>query len=115
MLIKYANKKVEGYFADYQYMAKRIGPELSRAVKKRIDRLRAAECFWDFWTLGLGKPEILTTGTPRKLCSIHMPPNVRLIVKLTTDTSKEGMMKCNTIEVIGVCDYHGGKENWFIP
>ncbi len=67
-----------------------------------MDRLAAAECFGDFLKLGLGKPEQLTGYK-----------NVRLI--LEPNATQDTIKICTEIEVEGVSDYHGSKENWYIP
>ena len=77
-----------------------------------MDRLAAAECFGDFLKLGLGKPEQLT-GYQNIRYSLHISPNVRLILELNAE--QDTVMICNEIEVEGVSDYHGSKENWYIP
>ena len=60
MKITYANGKVEKYFSDYSKMQRELPSDWVRTIKKHMDRLIAAECFGDFLTLGLGKPEQLT-------------------------------------------------------
>lgn len=60
MKITYANSKVEKYFSDYSKMQRKLPSDWVRTIKKHMDRLSAAECFGDFLTLGLGKPEQLT-------------------------------------------------------
>ena len=60
MKITYANSKVEKYFSDYSKMQRELPSDWVRTIKKHMDRLIAAECFGDFLTLGLGKPEQLT-------------------------------------------------------
>ena len=77
-----------------------------------MDRLKAADTFGDFLTLGLGKPEQLT-GYKQIRYSLHVTPNVRLIVE--PNAAMDTVMICEEIEVEGVCDYHGDKENWYIP
>lgn len=57
MKITYANGKVEKYFSDYSKMQRELPSDWVRTIKKHMDRLIAAECFGDFLTLGLGKPE----------------------------------------------------------
>ena len=39
--------------------------------------------------------------------------NARLI--LEPDATEETVMICTEVEVEGVVDYHGDKDNWFIP
>ena len=77
-----------------------------------MDRLAAAECFGDFLKLGLGKPEQLT-GYQNIRYSLPISPNVHLILELNAE--QDTVMICNEIEVEGVSDYHGSKENWYIP
>lgn len=110
--ITYANKKVEKYFNDYSMMRKKLPMEWIRTIKKHMDRLEAAECFGDFLSLGLGKPEQLKGYTNIRY-SLHVAPHVRLI--LEPNAVQDTVMICTEIEVEGVNDYHGSKENWYIP
>lgn len=112
MKITYANGKVEKYFQDYNKMKKELPFEWVRTIKKHMDRLEAAECFGDFLQLGLGKPEQLK-GYKQIRYSLHVAPHVRLIVE--PYATQETIMICTEIEVEGVSDYHGNKENWYIP
>ena len=111
MKITYANRKVEKYFSDYSKMQKRLPFEWVRNIKKLMNYLKAAECFGDFLKLGLGKPEQLS-GYERIRYSLHISANVRLVIE--PDATGETVMVCTEIEVEGVVDYHGSKENWFI-
>ena len=111
MKITYANKKVEKYFTDYSKMKKKLPAEWVRTIKKHIDRLEAAECFGDFLALGLGKPEVLT-GYANIRYSLHVSANVRLIIE--PNATQDTVMICTEVEVEGVNDYHGSKENWYI-
>ena len=45
--------------------------------------------------------------------SLHIASNARLIIEPNAD--QDSVMICTEIEVKGVCDYHGSKENWYIP
>lgn len=112
MKITYANRKVEKYFSDYSMMKKKLPFEQVRAIKKLMDQLIAADNFGIFLSLGLGKPEQLS-GYKQITYSLHVSANVRLIIELnaTQDTVKI----CEEIEVEGVNDYHGKKDNWYIP
>ena len=112
MKITYANAKVEKYFTDYCKMQRELPAEWVRTIKKHIDRLTAAESFGDFLKLGLGKPEQLT-GYRNIRYSLHVAPHVRLI--LEPNANQDTIMICTEIEVEGVSDYHGSKENWYIP
>ena len=112
MKITYANGKVEKYFQDYKAMQKKLPYEWVRTVKKHMNRLEAAECFGDFLKLGLGKPEQLT-GYEAIRYSLHIASNARLIIE--PNATQDTIMICTEIEVEGVNDYHGCKENWYIP
>lgn len=112
MKIEYANKKVEKYFSDYSKMQKKLPFEWVRTIKKIMDHLTAADNFEIFLSLGLWRPEQLS-GYKRPRYSLHVSANVRLIIELnaTADT----VLICEELEVEGVSDYHGSKENWYIP
>lgn len=112
MKITYANKQIEKCFSDYNVMTKKIGPKLTRSVKKQIDRLIAADTFGVFLSLGLGHPEQFA-GYPNPRFSIRVNANVRLIVE--PNTTENSLMICSEVEIEGVSDYHGSKENWYIP
>lgn len=112
MKITYANGKIEKYFTDYGKMKKVLPADWVRTIKKHMDRLEAAECFGDFLKLGLGKPEQLK-GYAQIRYSLHIAPHARLL--LEPNASQDTIMICTEIEVEGVSDYHGGKENWYIP
>jgi len=110
--ITYADARVEKFFLDYNKMKEKRSAEWVRSIKKHIDRLAAADTFGDFLALGLGKPELLS-GYKQIRYSLHVTPNVRLIIE--PNATGDTVMICDEIEVEGVCDYHGSKENWYIP
>ncbi|NLC25803.1 MAG: hypothetical protein GX777_04170 [Fastidiosipila sp.] len=111
MKITYASKNVEKYFANYTLMQKRLSLAWVRSIKKHINHLEAAITFGDFLTLGLGKPESLS-GYENITYSLRVTANVRLIFELKAIS--ESIESCTEIEVKGVCDYHGRKQNWYI-
>lgn len=97
-------------------MKKAIGFELTRAVKKRYDQLKAANNFSLYLSTGLGKPHALVGENG--CYGVHITANWRLVIKpLTDDLSPESLKKCDTIQIKGVVDYHGkgAKNNWLIP
>lgn len=112
MNITYANAKVEKYFQDYGEMQKKLPYDWVRAVKKHMNHLKAAESFGDFLSLGLGRPEPLS-GYKRQRYSLRVSANARLIIE--PNAAQDEILVCSEIEVEGVSDYHGGKENWYIP
>lgn len=44
--------------------------------------------------------------------SLHVAPNARLIIE--PNAAQDTVMICTEVEVKGVSDYHGNKENWYI-
>ena len=93
-------------------MQKKMPFDWVRKVKKIMQWLEAADKFGDFLTLGLGKPERLKANGEQILYSLHISANVRLIIEL--NATYDTVMICSEIEVEGVCDYHGNKENWYL-
>lgn len=110
--IVYANRKIERYFSNYSMLQRKLPADWVRTIKKHMDRLTAAECFGDFLKLGLGKPEPLTEYS-RIRYSLHVAPNARLIIE--PNATDDTILICTEIEVKGVSDYHGDKENWYVP
>ena len=111
MKITYANNKVEKFFTDYSKMQKKLPLDWVRSIKKLMNQLAAADNFGIFLSLGLGKPEQLS-GYKEIRYSLHVSANVRLIIEL--NANKDTVMICEEIEVEGVSDYHGDKDNWYI-
>ena len=109
--------RVQKYFEDatYSAMVKTIGFDLTKAVKKRVNQLKASPNFQAFLQYGVGKPEHLT-GTGGKDYSIHVSANFRLIIEPDTEElSPESLSNCTVVIIKGVVDYHGGKTNWILP
>ena len=112
MRITYANPKVEKYFSDFNKLKKALPADWVRAIKKHLNYLEAADCFGDFLKLGLGKPEQLT-GYKQIRYSLRVSANARLIIE--PNATQDTIMICDEIEIEGVSDDHGDKENWYIP
>ncbi len=121
--IEYEDPNVKELFNDLgliqdskNLMKKRIGIELTKAVKKRYDQLKAANNFAIYLATGLGKPHSLL-GDMLGCYEIHISANWRLIVRpVSDDTSAESLKKCDTLIIKGVMDYHGNgsSNNWLI-
>lgn len=123
MQITYEDNSVRELFEDLcqiqvpkGLMKKLIGSELTRAVKKRYDHLKAADNFYIFQMTGLGKTHSLTGM--EGCYGVHVTANWRLVIKpIVRDTSPESLKNCDTVQIKGVVDYHGkgAKNNWIIP
>lgn len=115
MEIKYENGRVQKIFSDYSIVTKRVGFEITKTLKKRIEQIRAAVNFQNWLITKLGNPHPLTEGSGYRYYGVSVTPNVRLILRPDTcDHSPESFSKCTAVVVKGVCDYHGDKTNWFI-
>lgn len=78
--LKYEKSSVEKYFENFDLMSKEKGKDLTRAVKKRYDQLKAAANFSIYLKTGLGKPHPLYENL--KGCyGISVNGNIRLIVR----------------------------------
>ena len=108
MRVTYANPKVEKYFSDFNKLKKVLPADWVRTIKKHLNNLEAADCFGDFLKLGLGKPEQLT-GYKQIRYSLRVSANARLIIE--PNATQDTIMICDEIEIEGVSDYHGDKEN----
>ena len=107
------DKTVEKYFLDFSRLQKKIPFEWVRKIKKLINQLKASNNFGVFISLGLGKPEQLKGYHGKVVYSLHITGNTRLIIELLTEVDNKN--ECTELNVKGVCDYHGGKESWYIP
>ena len=93
-------------------MQKKLPFEWVRSIKKLMNQLTASDNFGIFLSIGLGKPEQLS-GYNQITYSLHVTANVRLIIELSA--TEDTVSICEVIEVEGVSDYHGNKNNWYIP
>ena len=112
MIIEYSSGGVRRCFEDISYMQRKVPNEWIRPLKKHINHLVAAETFGDFLDLALGRPEHLI-GYKTTTYSVRITKNVRLILEF--DEKEESVRYSTCVRVKGVVDYHGGKNNWFIP
>ena len=115
--IDFANQKIRKLFdlPTYNKLQKKIGFKLTKPIKLRILQIKAFSSFFSYFEAGLGKPERLS-GVNDDKYSIVLTGNYRLIVKPVTEGyDKESLLKCESIIIEGVVDYHGDKYNWLIP
>lgn len=115
MEIEFDNSKVQALFTDYNKMQKKVGLELTKKIKQRIDQVKAFDNFFDVLNYGLGNPHLLE-GNKKGLCAIIIDKNKRLIIKPIVDNlSAESLKVCRKIIIKGVEDYHGSKTTTYIP
>ena len=106
---------IKSFFDDYSKMQKKCGMEITHAIKKRINQLSAAKNFSEYLSIGLGRPHLLS-GDLNGLYAVSVTGNLRLILfPVSADSGSVSLIKCDTILIKGVLDYHGTKNEWIIP
>ena len=115
MQIEADNKKLQKILSDIDKLKKTIGIDMTRALKQRIDQIRAADNFKQFLDIGLGDPHPLV-GNLDNYFGIKINKNYRLIVEPLVDSlDDDSLRKCKKVNLKGVADYHDGKFEWLIP
>lgn len=124
LYIQFEDNKVKELFDDLNdvrfsknLMQRKIGAELTRAVKKRHNQMISFSSFLALQQSRIGKMESLE-GDQHGSYSLTVSANYRLIIKpISEDLSAESLRKCDTLIIEGVIDYHGkgAKNNWIIP
>lgn len=109
MKITYCNNKLAKSFEDFKGLKKRIDNNLIEKIKFYYNVMLCSSTFNDFLNTGIDHPERLSNSN-RRIWSLRLNANVRLIIEL------ENFDPClsETVKIKGVCDYHGGKNNWYI-
>ena len=98
-------------------MKKKIGAELTKAVKKRYNQIVAFTSFSALQQSRIGKMESLEEDR-KGAYSLRVSANYRLIVKpKAKDLSAESLKICDTVIFEWVIDDHGKgtKFSWIIP
>jgi len=111
MEIIYSCKERE-LFSNLELMKKKLKIEHIKMIVKRVNELKAFNNFQELLNSSIGKPERLTNS---EYYSLRIDKNYRLIIKPVIKVySAEEFLMCESIEIKGVVDYHGGKNNWII-
>jgi proteic killer suppression protein/toxin YoeB len=84
MEINYTSNRVKKAFSDYSALVKSVGSDMTKAIKKRIDQIKAFVNFQDWLNAQLGTPHQLA-GNMRGYYGVSVTSNVRLILKPETD------------------------------
>lgn len=121
MELEYANSKIEQYFSDLENVAgskkllqKQIGLDLAKMSKTRMKQLKAAKFFQDYLNTHIGNPHSLE-GNLDTYYGVDLNSHIRLIIQpIPPDLSPEALKICKIAKIIGIVDYHGGKNEWLI-
>lgn len=116
MQFEYQDEKVQKILCDAKLLQRKVGLEIGKKVKQRMNQLEAAENFNQYLTkIGFGKPHQLM-GNLDKCFGISITANYRIVVEpLETELDIESLKNCKILNIRGVLDYHGGKNEWIIP
>lgn len=113
---EYQSEKVRKILCDAKALQRKVGFEMGRKIKQRLNQIQAAENFNQYITqIALGKPHRLE-GDLGKYFGISITANYRIVVEpLETELDLESLKNCKKLKIKGVLDYHGGKNEWIIP
>ena len=78
MQIEADNRRLEKKLSDIENLKKTIGIDMTRALKQRIDQLRAADNFKEYLDIGLGDPHPLI-GNLDNIFGIKITMHYRII------------------------------------
>lgn len=121
MEIEYENSEIQKYFSDLcdvqnskNLLQRKIGQQLARKSKQRIDQLKSSATFQKYLNLHLGNPHRLN-GNMDTYYGVDLDKQTRLIIQpVPPDLSSEALKICETVKIIGIVDYHGDKNEWLI-
>lgn len=121
MELQYANETIKEYFSDLENIAgykkllqKKIGLDLAKMSKTRMKQLKAAKFFQDYLNNRIGNPHSLE-GNLDTYYGVDLNSHIRLIIQpIPPDLSPEALKICKIAKIIGIVDYHGGKNEWLI-
>lgn len=116
MQFEYEDTKVKKIITDTKLLQKKVGLEIGKSLKKRMNQLQAVNDFNEYLTkIKLGSPHMLS-GNLEGLYAISITANYRLVVEpLIKKLDVESLKECKVIKIKGVLEYHGGKNEWIIP
>ncbi len=116
MQFEYQDEKVRKILCDAKVLQRKVGLEIGKKVKQRVNQLKAAENFNQYLTkIGFGKPHPLV-GDLDKCYGIYITANYRMVVEpLQTELDMESLKNCKLLNIKGVLEYHDGKNEWIIP
>lgn len=110
----YRNKKIEKLLTVPQYAIKCLGKYIAEKVYLRKDQIESADTL-----------EIMITGRIGRCHPLHydfegmfglsLKDQVRLIIQPDVKQDHmvyEKLIKCKSVIIIGVVDYHGQKNEW---
>ncbi len=121
MEIEYEKTTIQEYFSDLwdivnskNLLQKKIGLVLTKTTKKRMEQLKSAQTFQKYLNYHIGNPHSLS-GDLFSYYGVDLDKHTRLIIQpVPPDMSSEALKVCETVKIIGIVEYHGGKNEWLI-
>ena len=109
------NQKLEKILNDSKKLIKEVGIDMAKMIKRRLNEMKASPNFKAYLDYNIGNPHLLT-GNFSGCYGISLSKNYRLIVepKVNNNTVEE-LKECKIVNIKGVVDYHGKKDEWLIP
>ena len=116
MQFEYQDEKVRKILCDAKTLQRKVGLEFGKQIKKRMNQIEATDNFNEYLTIvRFGNPHPLE-GNLDKCFGIGITGNYRIVVEpLETELDMESLKDFKKINIKGVLDYHGGKNEWIIP
>ena len=115
MNIKYTNDKVKDILEDF-FTLQRKCSRYAVQIKRRMQQLKSFINLNEFMNSGFDNPHF-ERGELRGCIGWSINHNVRLLLSIEEELDGTLLQRLNDIKeitVIGVLDYHGGKNNWII-
>ena len=111
------NNKVHKFFNNFDKISKKHGIEFAKRLQKRLSELEAVQNIKELFELKLGNPHFLK-GQFDSCISISITGNFRLLLETGINQKNRNVQEVEMLEEIeikGVVDYHGNKNEWIIP
>lgn len=104
MQFKYQDEKVQKIFSDAKVLQRKVGLEIGKKVKQRMNQLEATDNFYQYLTkIGFGKLHSLS-GDLDKCFGISITANYRLVVEpLETKLDLESLRNCKVRNYFSSC------------
>jgi len=112
--IRYRNKRIEKLLNNPQYAVKTLGNDVATKVYLRKDQIQAADDLRLLVAAKIGRCHPLHYDF-KGMFGLDLKDQLRLIIQ--PDVEKdcidyEEKVKCKSVIIIGVVDYHGQKNEW---
>lgn len=112
--LMYPNKGMERLFADPRLAIKKLGRDIAKKLYLRKDQLEAADCLKILLDGKIGRCHPLHHEF-EGMFGLDLKDQIRLIIKPYGNDAcidYAECILCEHVEIVGVVDYHGKKNEW---